>query len=123
MIVGKEFVFHAAHNLAGYDGKCERLHGHSYRLRVEVEGPVGADGMVMDFADLGRVVEKRVISVLDHSYLNDLLGGKSSLERLAEWVWQALDGAIPLRRIGLHETDTNFLVYDGPQRENQAVRN
>jgi len=117
MIVGKEFVFHAAHNLAGYDGKCENLHGHSYRLRVEVEGPVGADGMVMDFADIGRVVEEKVVSVLDHSYLNDLLGDKSSLEILAEWVWQALDGEIPLRRIGMWETDNNFLIYDGPKKE------
>ncbi len=122
MIVGKEFVFHAAHNLAGYDGKCENLHGHSYRLRVEVEGPVGADGMVMDFADIGRVVEEKVISVLDHSYLNDLLGDKSSLERLAEWVWQALEGKIPLRRIGMWETDNNFLIYDGPKKENQTER-
>jgi len=120
MIVGKEFVFHAAHNLAGYNGKCENLHGHSYRLRVEVEGPVGADGMVMDFADIGRIVEEKIISVLDHSYLNDLLGDKSSLERLAEWVWQALDGAIPLRQIGLWETDNNFLIYNGPKRESRA---
>ncbi len=74
--------------------------------------------MVMDFADLGRVVQDNVISKLDHSYLNDLLGDKSSLERLAEWVWQALDGAISPRRIGLWETDTNFLIYDGPKREN-----
>ncbi len=118
MIVGKEFVFHAAHNLAGYNGKCENLHGHSYRLRVEVEGPVRADGMVMDFADIGRVVEEKAISVLDHSYLNDLLGDKSSVERLAEWVWQALDGAIPLRQIGMWETDNNFLIYNGPGREN-----
>ncbi len=79
---------------------------------------VGADGMVMDFADIGRVVEEKVISILDHSYLNDLLGDKSSLERLAEWVWQALDEAIPLRRIGMWETDNNFLIYNGPRREN-----
>lgn len=116
MIVGKEFVFHAAHNLADYDGKCENLHGHSYHLRIEIEGPVGADGMVMDFSEIGRVVDEKVISTLDHSYLNDLLGGKSSLERLAEWVWQALDGALPLKQVGLWETDNNFLIYNGPNR-------
>lgn len=119
MIVGKEFVFHAAHKLTNYNGKCENLHGHSYHLRVAVEGPVGDDGMVMDFADISRIVQEKVISRLDHSYLNDLLGDKSSLEKLAEWVWQALDRALPLKQVKLWETDNNFLIYDGPKKENQ----
>ena len=120
MRVGKEFVFHAAHNLAGYAGKCENLHGHSYRMRVEAEGPVREDGMVMDFAEISRIVEERVISRLDHSYLNDVLGGTSSLERLAEWAWREMEGHLPLCRIQLWETDSNFLTYDGPQKEPEA---
>jgi 6-pyruvoyltetrahydropterin/6-carboxytetrahydropterin synthase len=115
MTVGKEFVFHAAHNLTGYKGKCEKLHGHSYRLRVAVEGPVSDDGMVMDFAEIDRVVRERVIDVLDHSYVNDIVGGSASIERLAEWVWGALKDVLPLRRIEMRETDTNFLVYEGPR--------
>ena len=120
MIVGKEFVFHAAHNLEGHKGKCEKLHGHSYRLRVSVRGPVGENGMVMDFDDIGRIVEEKAISVLDHSYINDVIGGKSSLERIAEWVWRALDGTIPITRIEMWETDNNFLIYDGPEKEKQT---
>ena len=115
VIVGKEFVFHAAHKLTDYNGKCENLHGHSYRLSVAVEGPVEDNGMVMDFADIGRIVQEKVLSRLDHSYLNDLLGDKSSLEKLAEWVWQALDGVLPLKQVRLWETDNNFLIYNGPE--------
>ena len=114
MTVGKEFVFHAAHNLTGYEGKCENLHGHSYRLRVAVEGTVGSDGLVMDFAEIDRVVRERVIDVLDHSYINDIVEGNASLENLAEWVWGALKDALPLKRLEMRETDTNFLIYEGP---------
>jgi len=114
MILGREFALHAAHNLANYDGKCENLHGHTYRLQVQIKGSVGENGMVMDFAEIGRVVEDRVVSVLDHSYLNDVLGGTSSLEKLAEWVWNKLEDALPLARLELWETDANFLIYDGP---------
>jgi 6-pyruvoyltetrahydropterin/6-carboxytetrahydropterin synthase len=115
MTVGKEFVFHAAHNLTGYGGKCENLHGHSYRIKVAVEGPVGEDGLVMDFAEIDRVVGERVIDVLDHTYVNDIVGDNASLERIAEWVWNALKDALPLKRLELWETETNFLVYEGPQ--------
>lgn len=113
MIVGREFVFHAAHNLNDYKGKCENLHGHTYRLRVEISGQVREDGMVMDFTELKRIVEECVIDVVDHAYLNDILERQSSLERLAQWVWGKLEGELPLERIWLWETDNNYLIYDG----------
>ena len=117
MILGKEFAFHSAHNLTGYEGKCENLHGHTYKLRVHVQGPVRKDGMVMDFAEIGRIVEERVISILDHAYLNDIIEDISSLERIAEWVWKKLENQLPLVRLELWETDSNFLIYDGPGKE------
>ena len=54
MDVSKEFTFDAAHNLVAYKGKCEALHGHTYRLRVTLEGPVREDGMVCDFVEIKR---------------------------------------------------------------------
>jgi dihydroneopterin triphosphate aldolase (PTPS-III) / 6-pyruvoyltetrahydropterin synthase len=47
------FKFNAAHFIA-YRGFRERLHGHNYRVSVRVEGPVGADGYVVDFGDIKR---------------------------------------------------------------------
>ena len=48
--VVKEFTFDAAHYLPGYNGKCNRPHGHTYRLQVGIEGePDHSTGMVIDF--------------------------------------------------------------------------
>lgn len=65
----KEFTFSAAHKLEGYDGPCANLHGHTYRVIVEVEGFVDeGTGMLIDFATLS---DARI--TLDHSYLNDFI--------------------------------------------------
>src|SRR3954465_6598895 len=72
----KEFGFEAAHRLPNVDEghKCARLHGHSFRVVVEVEGEVGEhSGWVMDFAELAAIAGP-VIDELDHRYLNDIDG-------------------------------------------------
>jgi len=51
------FKFNAAHFIA-YPGFRERLHGHNYRVSVRMEGPVGADGYVVDFADIKRATRE-----------------------------------------------------------------
>ncbi|MFI3285109.1 MAG: 6-carboxytetrahydropterin synthase [Rikenellaceae bacterium] len=71
----KEFTFESAHALEGYDGACREIHGHSYRLFVTVKGNPIEDpsspkcGMVIDFGDLKRIVNKQIISRLDHSFV------------------------------------------------------
>ena len=71
----KKFHFEAAHALAGYDGKCRNIHGHSYELQVTVKGmPVDEpgnpkNGMVIDFHDLKRIVNEEVVERLDHSFI------------------------------------------------------
>ena len=71
--VTRAFSFEAAHQLPWHQGKCQRLHGHSYRLEVTVAGPIGRNGIVVDFSDVRRVVQREVIDRFDHRYLNDLL--------------------------------------------------
>lgn len=70
MIIAREFRFEAAHFLPGHP-KCGRMHGHSYRLVVAVEGPVGENGMVMDFSELEDLVREAVLDKVDHKPLND----------------------------------------------------
>ncbi len=71
----KEFAFEAAHALEGYDGKCSRIHGHSYRLFVTVKGVPCDDpqspkrGMVMDFGVLKALVQEQIVSRLDHALI------------------------------------------------------
>ena len=90
MLLSKEFVFDAAHNLVNYHGKCEKLHGHTYRLRVVLEGVPDDEGMIMDFVEVSQIVKENVISKLDHAYLNDLIT-QPSAENIAIWIWQRIE--------------------------------
>ncbi len=71
--ISKEFTFEMAHALCSYDGKCAGLHGHSYHLTVTVLGKIMNDikhscqGMVMDFAELKKIVSELVLDVFDHA--------------------------------------------------------
>ena len=67
MIVLKEFEFDAAHYLPSYNGKCEHLHGHTYKLVVKVDGRPDMEGMVLDFSLLKKIVQTKVLRKLDHN--------------------------------------------------------
>ncbi len=86
------FSFEAAHQLPWHPGKCKNLHGHGYRLEVTVEGPVGDDGIVLDFADVEAVVTREVVDRYDHTYLNDFFENPTA-ELIAHDVWKRLEAA------------------------------
>lgn len=71
--ITKQFNFETGHALYGYDGKCKNIHGHSYKLSVTVIGEPITDntnpkyGMVIDFGDLKKIVNKEVVDVFDHA--------------------------------------------------------
>jgi 6-pyruvoyltetrahydropterin/6-carboxytetrahydropterin synthase len=116
----KVFQIEAAHRLPQVPPghKCARLHGHSFRIEVHVSGDVDATlGWVMDFADLKRAFQP-VFDQLDHRCLNDVPGLENpTSERLAEWIWSALEPSLPLlSRIVVHETCTSGCSYSGPRR-------
>jgi len=115
VIVSRSFEFQAAHHLPNHPGKCHRLHGHTYRLEVRCEGPVDpTSGMVVDFADVRKLVEAKVLDVLDHQLLNDFLENPTA-ELVAVWIWDRLSQtALPLSEIRLHETSACYVVYRGP---------
>ena len=92
----KEFSFEMAHTLAGYDGPCREIHGHSYRLFVTVRGVPVRDpqspkyGMVMDFGDLKHIV------------------GRLIVERA---IAAELPAGVELFSVKLHETATSFAEW------------
>lgn len=96
MLIFRDFKFDAAHFLPSYKGKCERLHGHTYKLRVTLEGEPDSEGMIVDFAEIKRVVEEKVLSELDHADLNKVLKNPSA-ENIAKWVWERLEGAFEVK--------------------------
>lgn len=71
--ITKQFTFETGHALYGYDGKCRNVHGHSYKLSVTVIGPPISDkehvkfGMVIDFGDLKKIVNREIVNVFDHA--------------------------------------------------------
>ncbi|MFH1788415.1 MAG: 6-carboxytetrahydropterin synthase QueD [Candidatus Altiarchaeota archaeon] len=102
MKVGRTFYFDAAHFLPDYQGKCEKMHGHTYRLDIVVEDEIGGDGMVMDFNKLKSVVKNQVLDKLDHENLNDVLENPTA-ENIVEWIWTQLDGKIRLQSVRMWE--------------------
>ncbi len=91
--------FDAAHYLPGYKGKCANLHGHTYKVEVVIEGPVGEKGFVMDFYDLKKVLAASLAD-LDHSCLNDLLQNPTA-ELIAEMICSRLQQELAESRIRL----------------------
>lgn len=117
MEIYKEFVFEAAHRLpavpAGH--KCGRLHGHSFRVRVVVEGtPDPVSGWLIDFAEI-KARFAPLYAQLDHNYLNEIPGLENpTSEQVAIWIWQRLKPLLPaLCRVELQETCTSGCIYSG----------
>lgn len=103
------FAFEAAHRLAWHPGKCRNLHGHSYRLEVSVEGPVDANGVVIDFDTLQEVVRTQVVDQWDHRDLNEVLDNPTA-ELLAHRAWELLtDAGLTLAGIRLRETSDSWV--------------
>jgi 6-pyruvoyltetrahydropterin/6-carboxytetrahydropterin synthase len=111
--------FSAAHRLREYQGKCEQLHGHNYRVHVTVraEAP-GPGGMVIDFGELKKIVVQ-ILEPLDHSYLNDLEPFdrvEPSAENIAAHLFQEIareldEGGEMLHSVSVWESETSRATY------------
>ena len=114
MLISKDFKFDAAHNLINYHGKCEKLHGHTYKLRVVLEGVPDSEGMIIDFCELANIVKAKVISRLDHSYINEIVS-QPSAENIALWIWDELKEDLlrsncSLYEVHVWETETSCVI-------------
>jgi len=137
----KIFHFDTGHALAGYDGKCRNVHGHSYTLEVTVMGEPITDpnhvkfGMVIDFGDLKEIVKKYVIDDYDHalvlnkntSYkeIGDFLlerghhillvdfqpTGEMMIQDMAARIIPHLPGNMRLHHLRLYETGTSYAEW------------
>jgi 6-pyruvoyltetrahydropterin/6-carboxytetrahydropterin synthase len=112
-----ESEFSAAHRLTHYRGKCERLHGHNYKVRAWARGEaLGEAGMLLDFGELKSAL-REVIGALDHADLNEIpaFRGDPSAERIAEYVFKGLSSRLPdapLEAVEVFETDTSMARYE-----------
>lgn len=117
-MIEKEIQFEAAHRLVHHDGKCARLHGHSWRAIVRVTGNSlhhsgSSTGMLMDFADLKSILQPLVDNYLDHHDLNETIHVESpTCERVAEWIALRVAHSLApihgrLHSVTVHETCTS----------------
>lgn len=139
--ITKEFSFEMAHTLAGYDGACSEIHGHSYRLFVTGIGMPLTDasnpklGMVIDFGVLKGIVREKIVDVYDHALIVRRTESNGELvsilqkefdrvyavdyqptcENLATEFAKMLSAAMPagvkLHSLRLHETATSFAEW------------
>ena len=112
-----EFRFEAAHLLPKVpEGhKCRRLHGHSFRFDVVVEGDVDpARGYLIDYGDIKKICDP-IVRQLDHYYLNDIEGlSNPTAEMISKWLWDRIKPQLPLlATIIVHETCTSACEYAG----------
>ena len=111
-----EADFAAAHYLQDYHGKCERLHGHNYRVLAHARGnELDAGGMLLDFTILKKEL-KDVCNELDHTNLNDnpYFKMNPSAERIAMYIYEKIKTCLPecpLYAIDVYETPTSRARY------------
>jgi len=124
--ITKEFRFDAAHRLFLKDltdqenldlfGKCSKVHGHTYCLKVTISGKVEPNGMILNFTDLKQIVEDKIIARYDHSFLNELDEYKdlpTTAENMALYIFKELapcleEYRVTLARVQLHETPDSW---------------
>jgi 6-pyruvoyltetrahydropterin/6-carboxytetrahydropterin synthase len=112
-------TFAAAHQLRGYKGKCEQLHGHNWKVQVHVVAEKLNDiDIAIDFHDLKELLDE-VITPLDHSFLNDIFPfteKNPSSENIAKWIYDSLnkklsDEHVQVSAVTVWESETAAATY------------
>ena len=113
--------FAAAHQLRKFRGKCEKLHGHNWRIEVSLTGEKLNDaGVLIDFKEIKEATD-RILEELDHSFLNELPQFKDqnpSSENIAAYIFEKLgstlnNNQIKVTRVTAWESDSARASYSG----------
>lgn len=132
LTVFKECRFDAAHVLTHHTGQCRNLHGHTYRVIVEVSGCKPGCDMVIDFKDLKHLIEELILSRFDHAFIYDktspgeceiaaviqkqgmksvALPYRSTAENLAKYFFETLAERIDVAAVKVFETPDSCAEY------------
>ena len=116
--------FAAAHRLTGSGGKCESLHGHNFRVTIEVQGDqLDGTGMLIDFGDLKKIL-REILNELDHSDLNEhpvFAASSPSSENIARYICERVGESIKrdtvtVASVTVHESDAASARYE-PEKQ------
>jgi len=119
--LSREFTFDSAHKLLDYEGKCAKLHGHTYKIIITLSGFLKDNGMLIDFNDIKKIYEKAVNTKLDHEYLNEVLHFMNpTAENMIVWIWEQIEqellnitddyNSVRLEKLCLYETPTSYAI-------------
>lgn len=117
MKIAQAFRFEAAHLLPNVSEqhRCRRLHGHSYRVELRLEGPVDpVTGFVVDFFEIEAAFGP-LLKRLDHHYLNEIEGLENpTAENIAIWIFDRVQPKLPqLASVIVFETQDCWAEFDG----------
>ncbi len=111
--------FSSAHTLVGHTGPCKKMHGHNWKVEVEISGDkLDNIGMVVDFKEI-RKATNHVVDELDHEFLNDLepfSDSNPTAENIAKYIYTKLSEEfsnknVKVNSIKLWETDKSAVSY------------
>ena len=112
--------FDAAHFLREYEGKCARLHGHTWEVILYLRRKeLSSSGISVDFQVVKNYLDP-LVAQIDHTLLNDCEPFKTSLnpsaENIARWFYNSLSPSLPdLKRVEVFETPSCSVIYDEDQ--------
>jgi 6-pyruvoyltetrahydropterin/6-carboxytetrahydropterin synthase len=116
-----EFTFDAAHSIEGYVGKCAKMHGHTYRVRISAKSHtlnpskyLDAPDMVCDFNELKWAGKDSQKGGFDHGVLDELIPVNTTAERIAEYIHKETKSRIPGNielTVTVWETENSWVEY------------
>ena len=112
--------FAAAHSLRHFQGRCEALHGHNWKVEVVVSGSqLDQAGLIMDFAELKKLMNL-ALDRLDHKYLNEIPPFDQinpSSELIAKYIYETVEAGLPagvdMERVSSWESEDSKATYLG----------
>jgi 6-pyruvoyltetrahydropterin/6-carboxytetrahydropterin synthase len=119
----KIFTFEAAHHLPNHEGLCKNVHGHSYKLEVEISGVPKkgskdpALGMIMDFGHLKKIVQTTILDRFDHTDLNKCFLNPTAetmvykISSMLKTAFTVNKCRVQLQRVRLWETSTSYAEW------------
>jgi 6-pyruvoyltetrahydropterin/6-carboxytetrahydropterin synthase len=113
--------FSAAHNLRGYRGKCETLHGHNWKVEVKLaKDTLDKEGMVTDFTLVKHKLSE-VLNKLDHKYLNEIPYFKKinpTSENIAKYIYDQLKKSLPcLYAVTVWESENSRATFSATPKD------
>lgn len=105
--------FQAAHYLREYKGKCEKLHGHTFQLEVQIEvKDLDNTGIGIDFTE----IKNKLSQILpDHALLNEVFDFNPSAENLSRYFFEEMKKEYPVKSVTVWESDDASASYSEDQ--------